>query len=331
MLRAPDIGIELGNSKFAICVKGEGIVATEASYVAFRGAYLDESSIVAFGNEARVMAEHNHPGIQVVTPMSEGIVKDSRLAGLLLKKIAKKAGLKPIFLRPKAVVAALFGASEVERRAFVDVATSIAPRQCCVIDEPLAAAHAIPAINIMAPRAQLILDVGDGATEAMIVSMGRSVLGRSMRFGGADVEHMLIAAIKKHHGLLISRNEAKRIKEKLSTGYDKQEPWQTLSVKGLALDQFLPREVDVAETVLRPIIEKVEKTIGGFILDILECAPPDISGDLFESGIFLCGGGSHMAGIRSAIETYTNLPVHSCGIPDQTVIQGIHRILATKP
>ncbi len=94
MNKLSDIGVELGNSKFTICVRDEGIVATEAAYLAYRGDKLDQSSVIAFGNAALQMYERSHAGITVVTPMSEGVVVDCRVAGMILNNMAQKAGLK---------------------------------------------------------------------------------------------------------------------------------------------------------------------------------------------------------------------------------------------
>lgn len=330
MLRTPDIGIDLGNSKFSLCLAGEGIVASEASFLAFQGASLEESRMVAFGDEARAMVEHSHPGIRVVTPMREGIVVDCRLASLLLKKVLNKAGIRPILSKPKTMVAALYGASDIERKAFFDVASCTAASHISIIHEPFAAAHAIPNADIQTPRAQLILDVGDGATEAMIVASGRPILGKSMRFGGNDVDFMLVNTIRKRHGLLISQTEARRIKKELSKIDPQSIPLHSFAAKGLWMEKYLPLEISIPGSDLLGVVEKVSSTVGNFIHSVLEDSLPDISRDLIDNGLYLCGGASKMAGIRDAIERHTQLKVHSFDHPDQTVIRGIWHILNRK-
>lgn len=200
MFRHPDIGLDIGNSKFSLCVKGEGVVVSEPSYIAYRGEQLTDSSVIAIGDDAKRMYERSHPGITITTPMSEGVVIDCQAASILLRRLSKKAGIRSGIVKPKAVVGALFGSSDIERKAFRNVAESLNCKSAYVVHEPLAAAIGAH-LDINEPYANMIVDIGDGATEAIIMSQRKTILGSSMRFGGSSADSLIIDHIRKKHDL----------------------------------------------------------------------------------------------------------------------------------
>lgn len=320
-----DIGIDLGNSKFSICVKGEGVVASEPSFLAYKGDYLSDASIVAIGDEAYDMYERSHRGITVVTPMREGIVIDCRVASLILNRLAKKAGIKWSLSKPKTLVAALYGSSDLERKAFIDVAESLRCKRATIVHEPLAAANATD-IDMSEPYANMVIDIGDGATEAIVVAMGQVILGNSMRFGGHDVDTLIVDHLRKRHSIQISRSQARSIKESLTTIKHTRQDTK-IKVKGVALPAYLPCEKLVDAADFEPILEKVTHQITEFVLSTLARVPPEVSVDLIENGLYVCGGTSQMLHLQEKLGQRTRLNIQSIDKPRQTVIDGLNRML----
>lgn len=317
-----DIGVELGNSKFALCARGEGIVATEAAYLAFRGTYLTENSIVAYGKTAREMYERSHPGIQVVTPMREGIVVDCRVASLLIRHMMKQAGIRQGWLKPKVLVSTLYGASDIERKAFLDVADSVSRRQASIVYEPLAAAHAL-GTDITSSSAQMVVDVGDGATEALVVARGKTLLGHSMRFGGFDIDSRIIDYARRNFEIEISRSQARRIKERFAFG-------DLVSLKGISTQKRIPCEKVVSSDEFMAVMARVATAIAEFVCETLSQVSPDMAGDLMETGIHLCGGASRLSGVREQVEMYTGVRVYPVSEPEDAVSQGLSTMLDYK-
>lgn len=326
-MQTTDIGIDVGNSKFSVCVRGEGIVASESSYLAYKGDILSESSVVAFGDEAKSMHEKSPPGISVVTPMHAGVVMDCRAAGILLKRLTKKAGIRFRLAKPKVLVGALFGSSDIERKAFSDVANSLGYCVPYVVPEPLAAVISIPTLNISDPYAHMIIDVGDGATEAIVTSLGQTIMGSSARFGGASIDHLLIEHIRKNFGLTISQSQARKIKEDLSWQCRRGYYRAMISVKGIGAKSFIPCEKQVPAASILSVLDKFSDDVARFVLKFLQDVPPEVAVDLIENGIHLCGGASQTAFVREKIAKATNLSVNFVEKPEQTVISGLYRML----
>lgn len=326
MFRTPDIGVDIGNSKFSICVKGEGVVASEPAYLAYQTDALSESSVVAWGEAAKRMYERSHPEISVMSPMSEGVVVDCYAASILLKRMAKSVGIKSRIVKPKIVVGSLFGASGIERRSFRLVGESLGCSKIYVVHEPLAAAIGTN-LDISGPYANMIVDVGDGATEALVVSQNRTILGDSIRFGGSNIDLLLIDKIQKDHSIKISISEARKIKEILGENISESNLSYKITVRGINIQNRLPCKVEIPVTSISGIFHQFADKISSFVLSFLRYLPPEVSVDLIENGIHLCGGASQSQLIKSKIEVSTGLTVSVEEQPRQTVITGIHKML----
>ena len=65
-------------------------------------------------------------------------------------------------------------------------------------------------------------------------------------------------------------------------------------------------------------IRKIEEAI----LSALEMTPPELSADIYKTGIYLAGGGSMLRGLDKRISTKTKLPVHIAEDPLRAVARG---------
>jgi rod shape-determining protein MreB len=326
MFKAADIGLDLGNSQFSICVKGQGIVASESAFIAYRGDELTEASLIAFGDAAKAMNEKNPLGIKVITPMRSGVVVNCKAASLILKHLAKKAGISRSLVKPKIVVGALFGSTGIERKSFADVAESLGRQKPFIVYEPLAAAVGSN-LDINEYYANLLLDIGDGATEAIITAQRQIVTGKSIRVGGSDVEDSLVKYIRKHYGLIISKSQALTIKESVGGSFDSICEKTFIPVKGIEVNGMLPTERQIPMSGIFNVLEIFAERISGFVLTLLNQVPPEVSVDLIENGIFVCGGGGQLLVVRRKIAEATGLNVTLVEKPSQSVIRGIEKML----
>ncbi|HRP53753.1 MAG TPA: rod shape-determining protein, partial [Fluviicola sp.] len=74
---------------------------------------------------------------------------------------------------------------------------------------------------------------------------------------------------------------------------------------------------DVAHA-LDKTISKIEEAI----LSALEQTPPELSADIYKTGIYLAGGGSMLRGLDRRINEKTKLPVHIAEDPLRAVARG---------
>ena len=65
-------------------------------------------------------------------------------------------------------------------------------------------------------------------------------------------------------------------------------------------------------------ITKIETAI----LNALEMTPPELSADIYRTGLYLAGGGSMLRGLDKRISLKTKLPVHIAEDPLRAVARG---------
>ena len=73
----------------------------------------------------------------------------------------------------------------------------------------------------------------------------------------------------------------------------------------------------IAEAINESIIK-----IEGAILRALEDTPPELSSDIYKTGLYLTGGGALLRGLDKRIEGITELPVHIADDPLRAVVRG---------
>jgi rod shape-determining protein MreB len=74
---------------------------------------------------------------------------------------------------------------------------------------------------------------------------------------------------------------------------------------------------EIRDAMLPPLAQ-----IGVGIREVLERTPPELSGDLVDSGLTLCGGGALLPGLDRLIEQETGLRVTIAADPLTCVAQG---------
>lgn len=326
MFKAADIGLDLGNSKFSLCVKGQGMVASESSFIAFRGEELSPASVVAIGDAAKAMHEKSPAGITVLTPMRSGVVINCKAASMIVKHLAKKAGITRSLAKPKLLVGALYGSTGIERKAFADVADGLGGRCSLLVYEPLAAAVSAH-LDQNGYYANMLLDIGDGATEAIVMAQRQIITGSSIRLGGCDLEEGLVDYMRKYHDLQISKSQARKIKEVVGSTLDDIRDGTFISVKGIQVHGMLPTEERIPMASVFRVFDVFAEKISSFVLTLLMQVPPEVSVDLIENGLFICGGGAKSLLVRRKIAEATGLKVTLIEDPSQSVIRGIEKML----
>jgi len=172
----------------------------------------------------------------------------------------------------------------------------------------------------------MIVDVGGGATEIVVVSMGQVVCGNSIRIGGESIDNAIVQYIKRHHHLAISAGSARHLKELLSSDVAGDgAPY--FEVKGLDKISKLPSTVTLQASEVHEAIEPVLQTILMSVKAVTERLSPDLSASLIERGLVLAGGGAHIRFLDRMIADVTGIPVRTLAGPKQAVVRGLERMM----
>jgi len=83
-----------------------------------------------------------------------------------------------------------------------------------------------------------------------------------------------------------------------------------------------PKEITVSYTEIAHALDKSIAKIEEAVLNALEMTPPELSADIFKTGLYLAGGGSMLRGLDKRISMKTKLPVHIAEDPLRAVARG---------
>ena len=100
------------------------------------------------------------------------------------------------------------------------------------------------------------------------------------------------------------------------------DPPADLAVHGRDLMTGIPKEITVSFDEISHCLDKSISKIETAILGALEMTPPELSADIFRTGIYLAGGGSMLRGLDKRISQKTKLPVHVAEDPLRSVARG---------
>ena len=241
-MASSDIGIDLGTASVLVYVRGKGVVLKEPSVVAYDK---DTNEIKAIGEEARQMMGRTPGNIEAVRPLRQGVISDYTITEKMLRYFIQKAMGRKTLKRPRVCVGVPSGATEVEKNAVWQAALEAGARDVMIIEEPIAAALGA-GIDISRPCGNMIIDIGGGTTDIAVISLGDTVVSRSLKLGGDDFDEAVIRYLRKQHNLLVGDRTAEDVKIRIGGVYERVSPL-LMQVKGRDLITGMPKTVEVEQ------------------------------------------------------------------------------------
>src|SRR3954453_16918907 len=131
---ARDMAIDLGTANTLVYVRNVGIVASEPSVVA-----IDTRSdeVHAVGAEAKRMIGRTPATIKAIRPLRHGVIADFEVTEQMLRYFLRKVEQRRMG-RPRLVMCAPSGVTEVELRAVIEASLAAGAREVTMIEEPIA-------------------------------------------------------------------------------------------------------------------------------------------------------------------------------------------------
>jgi rod shape-determining protein MreB len=316
-----DLAIDLGTANTLVYRQGEGIVFDEPTVVAMNAA---SGRVEAMGDEAWKMIGGRSASVVAVRPLRHGVMTEFDVTQRMLEVVLRRVAA-PRFPRPRVLACISSESSEVERRAVEEAVRFAGGRGIVLVEEPLAAAIGA-GLPIHEPLGNLIVDIGGGTTEMAVVSMGGVVAGRSIRVGGFDMDAAIQEHFRAEYGIAIGEKAAERLKIAIGSAFPVSQP-TTAIVVGREISSGGPKEVRVSADLIRQAMaEPVRRIVEAARVTLAE-APPELTHDVLETGIFLTGGGGLLRGMDLLLAQECEVPVHLTDRPLETVVRGAGAML----
>lgn len=318
-----DVGIDLGTANTLVYVRGKGIILNEPTIVALNK---KTGQLVAVGNEAKTMLGRTPGHIEVVRPLSQGVISDFEVTEEMLAYLIAKVRIgKRSLIAPRVLIGVPSGITSVEMRAARDAARNAGARDVYLIEEPIAAAIGAK-LPIHKAQGSMIIDIGGGTTDIAVISLNGIVTAKNLRIAGDQLNQDIATYIKDQFKVLVGDRTAEDTKIALASVEEHHEAKEMI-VRGRDVVTGLPREVvitdgDIREAILGSVNAIVEAT-----RDVIELTPPEVLADVMQKGITLSGGGALIPGLPKLLESVLKLPVVVVPDPLRAVVRGIGIVL----
>ncbi len=315
-----EIAVDLGTSNTLI-IHNDKVVVEEPSIVALENS---TGKILAVGKEAMMMHGKTHENIKTIRPLRDGVIADFQVAEAMIRAMIKMIDKKKPIFPPslKMVICIPSGITEVEERAVRDSCEQAGAKDVRLIHEPMAAAIGI-GIDVLEPTGNIVIDIGGGTSEIAVISMGGIVSNKSIRIAGDEFNNDIEEYMRKQHNILIGERTAEKIKNTVGAAMTELDnPPNDLEVHGRDMMTGIPREITVNYVEVAQALDKSISKIEAAVLNALELTPPELAADIYQTGIYMAGGGALLRGLDKRISIKTKLPVHLAEDPLRAIVRG---------
>lgn len=322
--RSNNFAIDLGNNN-TLLTNQQGVLLSQPSFIAFDS---KTRSVKAVGDAAYNMFEKSHDELRPVKPLRGGVIADYESASTMIKEMVLGVYPKRWLNSFGHIISGIpFSTTEVERRALRDVLDQFHARKTNLFFEPLAAATGI-GLNIQSPEGKMLVDIGGGITEIVIISLSGIAVVHSTKVAGDSLTTEIQDAFRRNFNMAIGFKTAEQLKIQAGLVWSsvKEKP-ASVSVKGKDIQEGIPVTRTISSDEIAEILSKPFRTIEEGIIHALEVCPPELAADIYQNGIHITGGGALLHGIRERLEHVLQLPIHIDAEPLLAVSKGISQAL----
>jgi rod shape-determining protein MreB len=243
----------------------------------------------------------------------------------MLRHLLSRPKASPIMSYRRAIIAIPNNLTEVERKSVEDAALNAGCSKVYLVESTTAAALGA-GLPIMTPSASMIIDIGGGTTDIAVISLGGTVVSRTLKVAGDKFNEDIIRYVRDEFHLAIGEPTAEFAKIAVGSAIPLDERME-VPIRGRDYTSGLPREVGMKNNHVRMAISKSLRQIIDSVHEVIEETPPELAGDVLRGGIVLCGGGALLRGLDELLEKETGVTVTVADDPLTCVVRGLGQMV----
>ncbi len=317
------IAIDLGTTYSLVYAQDVGLVLREPSAVALQ---TTTREAIAFGERARTMLGRAPEFIDVVRPLSDGVIADFDAARAMLSHYIHVASRRHRLSRKHIILCVPYGATTVEMEALIREAELAGGNRVDLVREPFAAALGA-GLPIQEPRGNLVIDIGGGTTEVTSLSLNDVVHCESLRMAGNAMDQAVQAFFRIRYNFSIGENTAEQIKIRHGAVHAKSKEDGTFEVKGLNQRNGKPERLKLQVSEVQEALEPVARQITDAVRRCVERLSPELAADVYSDGAVMVGGGALLPGWAQRLREAMDLKVRISDEPLFCVMRGLAEII----
>ncbi|MCA1594234.1 MAG: rod shape-determining protein, partial [Acidobacteria bacterium] len=313
-----DLAIDLGTVNTLIYAPERGVVLNEPSAVAIHK-YTGE--VLWVGAEAYKMLGREPKDIEVFRPIRSGSIDNFEAAEKMLKAfISRVTGSSS--KRSHVVIGVPGSSNPIEQRSVRDAAKDAKATRVDLIDEGLAAALGA-GLTHDDERAHLIVDIGGGTTNVAIVASGAVVSSNSLPAAGNSMDEAIRDYVRSKYEMQLGERTAEQLKKELSAAApDEEKASRRMEVVGKQVTDGLAKAIEISSEEVREALEPVIVEIVAGVRRAIEESKPDVTADIYQTGLILTGGGALLEGMAERLQKELRLHVAVAEEPLASVALG---------
>jgi rod shape-determining protein MreB len=312
------IGVDLGSSDLLIYIPSKGIVYNEPNIVAYDA---NSKKVIESGYLALKMAGKEQNNIHVTRPIENGTVSSISKQVLLFKHVLNQIKKPKLFIGSTVVVSVPSELNEVNILAIKKIFKDLGAEDVELLSQSYLALIGAESITTTS-RGNMLVTIGGGCSDVVVTSGANILISKRSSFSGKILDTAITRHLRKKHQLIIGDKTSEYVKMKIGS----LEPFpenRLLEVSGRDLVTALPKSVIISTMEVKQAIVPALSSLLETITDCLESINPEVSSDIIESGIIICGGGALLGGLRDYLESHLNITVRLSSEPTYAVINGI--------
>lgn len=323
-----DLAIDLGTINTLIYAPGRGIVLNEPSAVAIHK-YTGE--VLAVGAEAYKMLGREPRDTEVHRPLRAGNIDKFDVAEKMLAAFINRV-YGGHAKRSHLVIGVPGSSTTLEQRSVRDAARDAKAARVDLIDEGLAAGLGA-GLDFEDEQAHLVVDIGGGTTNVAIIASAAVINSVSLQAAGNAMDVAIHDYLRGHHAIEIGERTAEEVKKELGTARNaserkgKMETPTRMEVVGKDLVTGSAKAVEISSEEVGEALEPVIAEIMAGVRRVIEESQPDVTADIYRTGIVLTGGGALLDGMAERLQKETQLHAVVAEDPLAAVALGAGRLL----
>ncbi len=327
-----DLAIDLGTANTLVYAPGRGVVLNEPSAVAVHK-YTGE--VLAVGTEAWKMLGREPRDTEVYRPIRNGTIDNFEVTEKMLKAFINQVhgGHQK---RSHMVIGVPGSSTTLEQRSVRDAARDAKATRVDLVDEGLAAALG-GGLSVEDEHAHLVVDIGGGTTNIAIIASGAVVSSISLTAAGNAMDEAIRDYVRGKYSMQIGERTAEEVKKELGTarkvnateGSTKEDKRTAKSTElvGKDVTDGSAKAVEISVEEMSEALDPVLAEIIAGVRRAIEESQPDVTADIYRSGIMLTGGGALLDGLAKRLQAELQLHVAIVDDPLAAVALGAGRLL----
>jgi len=324
---ADDLAIDLGTVNTIIYTPTQGIVLNEPSILAI---HKYSREVLSVGAPALKLLGREPNDTEVHRPIRRGAINDFEISQQFLRSLISRVQHHDHPKRSHLVIGVPGSSTPLERRSVKDAARDAKAGRVDLIDEGLAAALGA-GLDFDNEQAHLIVDIGGGTTNIAILASGGVVNSVSVPAAGNAMDNAIRDYLRLRYAVQFGERTIERVKRELGSASADQ--WDAglndeMEIVGKQLANGAALPIAISAREVRNALQPVVAEIISAVRRVIEDASPEVTADIYYSGLILTGGGALVHGMSDRMQTDLNLRVTIPEDPLTTVALGAGRLLA---